>query len=71
MKPEDLTAEQKETKLSDEQLEAASGGTGGSGPTNYQFTCPKCGSTNVDFFDAGGYIECTCKDCWYKWGIPY
>ncbi len=70
MKPEDLTAEQKEIKLPDEQFEAASGGTGESSPTNGEFTCPQCWSTNVWYHDWGGYVECSCRDCGCEWKIP-
>ena len=68
MKPDELTAEQKEIKLTDEQLKAASGGTG---DTPIGFTCPKCGSTNVATVNYGEYLSVTCKDCGYEWYIPF
>ena len=70
MKPEELTAGQK-TELKEEQIITASGGTGESSPTNLEFTCPKCGSTNVWYHDWGGYVECSCNNCGYEWIIPY
>ncbi len=73
MKPEDLTTEQKEIKLTDEQLEAASGGIGGSSPADVDFACPQCESTNVwiGYRSFEEYIHCRCNDCGYKWEIPY
>ena len=71
MKPEDLNAGQKEIKLADEQLEAASGGTGESSPAN-EFYCPSCGSTDVSSEYLGeGFYECSCHKCGYKWEFPY
>ena len=70
MKPEELSAEQK-TELTDKQIEAASGGTGESGPANGRFTCPKCESTNVWYHDWGGYVQFDCRNCGYEWEIPY
>ena len=67
MKPEDLTAGQKETRLSHEQIKAASGGAGGSSPTDLEFVCPACESTNVWYHDFGVYADCRCRDCGYQW----
>ena len=64
MKPEDLPAEQKEVKLTDEQFESASGGTDGYTPT---FTCPQCGSTNVWYYYEGDRFDCRCQDCGFEW----
>ena len=71
MKPEELTAEQEEIKLTDKQIEAASGGTGGSSPAN-EISCPSCGSTDVSFAPLGeGFYECRCNKCGYEWEYPY
>ena len=67
MKPEDLTAEKKEIKLADEQLEAVSGGTGGSSRIGPRFVCRKCGSTDVQYEDCGGCADCRCQNCGYHW----
>ena len=68
MEPEDLTAEQK-TELTDEQIKAASGGTGGSSPA---LSCPSCGSTDIGFLPLGeGFYECRCNNCGYEWEYPY
>jgi hypothetical protein len=70
MKPEELTVEQK-TELTDEQIKAASGGTGGSSPAN-ELSCPSCGSTNIGFLPLGeGFYECRCNNCGYEWEYPY
>ncbi len=59
-------------ELNDEQLEAISGGCGGS-----EIKCPKCGSTNFKVvveegikttLDAGGTVrKYSCLDCNHKW----
>ena len=70
MKPEELSAEQ-ETKLNNNELESASGGTGKPLADNPTFTCPKCGSTDVYYHDFGGYIFCHCNNCGFEGIIPY
>ena len=70
MKPEELTAEQK-TELTDEQIKAASGGTGGSSLKDEKYTCPKCGSTNLWYHDFGGFVQFDGRNCGYEWEIPY
>lgn len=55
-------------ELTDEQLEAVSGGSICSSPT---FTCPECGSTNVSSYSQTSPVHkwwvCTCKECGYNW----
>ena len=56
--------------LTDEQLEAVSGG--GLCASTPTFTCPKCGSTNVSAYNQTGPAVvwfCTCKDCKHKWSV--
>ena len=59
-------------QLSDEQLEAVSGGCGG------KSGCPKCGSKNLKetrryekITEGGGtsskHVDFECKDCGHKW----
>ena len=56
--------------LTDEQLEAVSGGFCTSTPS---FTCPKCGSTNIESEHRNNHIRKywanTCKDCKYYWSV--
>ena len=71
MKPEELSAEQK-TELTDEQIEAASGGADGSSPANEYMECPSCGSTDTcSEYLGDGFYECYCRKCGYKWEYPY
>lgn len=68
---EELLALAKEEgiQLTDEQLEAVSGG--GFCASTPSFVCPKCGSSNVKAYSQSGalrnYWDCTCKDCDYHW----
>ena len=52
----------------EEQLVAVRNGLCFATPT---FTCPKCGSHNVDGHEDCGHISnywnCTCKDCGHRW----
>ena len=71
MKPEELSAEQK-TELTDKQIEAASGGADGSSPANEYMECASCGSTDTcSEYLGGGFYECYCRKCGYKWEYPY
>lgn len=65
MKPEELTSEQ-ETKLNNNELESASGGTDKADPEN-KVACPRCGSKNVKIYDEALYYLFICQDCGYKW----
>ena len=60
-------------ELTDEQLEAVTGGCGGQPPTFGP--CPMCNSNNVGStyrylknFSRGGY-DCECHDCGYCWFV--
>jgi DNA-directed RNA polymerase subunit M/transcription elongation factor TFIIS len=65
-------AKEEGVTLSDEQLEAVSGGCGDS-----KIKCPKCGSSNINVvveeaakttLDAGGTVrKYRCLDCNHKW----
>ena len=55
-------------QLTDEQLETISGGS--ICVSTPDFTCPKCGSTDVSAYDLTGPARvwfCTCKKCKYEW----
>ena len=57
-------------ELSDEQLEAITGGAGCSTPSCGW--CPKCHSTNIrkekkDIF--GAACSCKCRDCGHQWDM--
>ena len=55
-------------QLTDEQLETISGGS--IYMSTPDFTCPKCGSTDVSAYDLTGPARvwfCTCKKCKYEW----
>ena len=61
-------AKEEGIKLTDEQLEAVSGGCFTRGG------CPKCGSENItekyhDGGYSGEYYTCKCKKCGYSWNI--
>ncbi len=60
---EELLALAKEegAELSEEQLEAVSGGA--CTPTS----CPKCHSTNLDSYMYGGVEVYECKSCKHEW----
>ena len=66
MKPEELSAEQ-ETKLNNNELESASGGTGKPLAENPTFTCPQCGSDNITSYSFPEFTECICNFCGYQW----
>lgn len=59
--------------LTDEQLEAVSGGCDGGRKFNTQFTCPRCNSHEIDYqyyldMDPDrDYTDCKCKKCGYEW----
>lgn len=55
-------AKQEGIELSDEQLEAVSGGA----CTNYS-QCPKCQSTYITFDSIMGGARYTCHNCGYTW----
>jgi len=57
-------AKEEGIELSDEQLEAVSGGC--SAPQNEP--CPKCRSINTVDDCSGVFVAWTCKDCGHKWG---
>ena len=67
---EELLALAKEEgiELTDEQLEAVSGGSICSTPT---FTCPECGSTKVSAYSQTSPVHklwvCDCKKCGHRW----
>ena len=56
------------TNSSNEHLSAVNNAIHYAAPT---FTCPKCGSHNVDgsedYSRLDNYWNCTCKDCGYHW----
>lgn len=54
--------------LTDEQLEAVSGGHcwGDGKPVGEPMKCPKCGSTQVTFASYRG-AKLMCKDCCHTW----
>ena len=74
--PEEILALAKEegVTLSDEQLEAVSGGGCGRDPE-----CPECGSKNLNityhtedgwatnYYEKQKYTDFRCKDCGHKW----
>ena len=53
--------------LTDEQLEAVSGGCG----VSDSFKCPKCGAKTKDYYveetNVESYLHCECHKCGYKW----
>ena len=55
-------------RVTNEQIRAANSGVLYAVPT---FTCPHCGSHNVDGYEDRNHIfnywNCTCKDCGHKW----
>ncbi len=61
-------------ELTDEQLEAVSGGCKTSSDLAPK-VCPECGSGNIELIrdnylgnSEGGY-KCTCHDCDYRWTV--
>ena len=68
MKLEEVSAEQ-ETKLNNNELEAASGGEGENALETPSFICPKCGSTNVKHYNHDLVYFCICKDCGHEWYV--
>ena len=65
-------AKQEGIQLTDEQLQAVSGG--GCNSAEKPTQCPRCGSTNIrvesmkhEFTFTDYYYKCKCKDCSYKW----
>ena len=63
-------AKEEGIQLTDEQLEAVSGGICTSTP---EFKCPKCGSKNVETKHAENSIaewyKNTCKNCGFYWNV--
>lgn len=55
-------------ELTDEQLASVSGGFHCSTPT---FTCPSCGSTDIDAEEKCNHVQnywsLECRNCHYKW----
>ena len=58
-------AKEEGVTLSDEQLEAVSGG----GLCRSNKKCPKCGSEHITDTQTIHYIEIKCNDCGHKWKV--
>lgn len=63
-------AKEEGIELTDEQLEAVSGGFCTSTPS---FTCPKCGSSDIEAHHRNNHIRKywsnTCRSCKYHWSV--
>lgn len=62
-------------ELTDEQLDAVSGG--GCGDVNNSsataIVCPSCGSYDVETITVegdGAHFDCVCKKCRHTWSVP-
>ena len=63
-------AKEEGIELTDEQLEAVSGGFCTSTPS---FTCPQCGSSDIESYHENNHIRKywsnTCRSCKYHWTV--